>query len=300
MATQSRSPSTGFSWLSDGISAGFRHPTPLLGGAALMLLATLIPMLITFAVQFHFLRSATPPPPTALGWITMASSLFNLLLVPLQAGYLQVVDAAENNQATRASDIFKPYLKGEALRLIGYGLVLMVAYFALFAIIGIAMGGDFANWHSQVLTAQINHQPPPAVFPKNFWFIMPTLLVLCPLMLGFFAISLGQVALNNRGVFSAIGDGIIGTLKNVLPLLVFVVGLILGWIVTVFAVGIVFALFAVFAKLIGALLIAVLIIPLYIAFALILFTSMYGVMYHIWCDVCCIDTATGTAQPVVA
>ena len=263
-----------------------------------MLLAMLIPVLITLPLEFHFVHPGAPPSSRALGLITLLSTALNLLLVPLQAGYLQVIDAAECNLPARARDVFKPYLKGEAPRLIGYGLVVAVSYLALFAIVGVVTGGAPMTWHGQMLGAQTDHQPP--ALPEHFWLAMSLIPVLTLFMLGFFAISLGQVALSNRGVFAAIGDGITGTLKNVLPLLMFVIGLILASIVAAIGMGIAAAVFALLAKLVGGWLIAVLIIPLYIAFVLILFSAMFGVMYHIWCDVCCADPAAGTAEPVAA
>jgi hypothetical protein len=297
MPTQSKGPSTGFSWVGDGVSVGFRHPKPLFGGAALMMLVTLIPVLIMLIVQFHYLRLGAPPPPTATLWIMGLSIPLNLLLVPLQAGYLQVIDAAECDQPARARDIFQPYLKGQAPRLIGYGLTVVLIYFVLLAVIGLTTGGSLLGWQSQMLAAQINHQPP--TLPKNFWLLMSSFPLIFLLMLGFFAISLGQVSLSNRSVFGAIGDGIIGTLKNVLPLLVFSISAILLGLAIALGFGIVAAVLALIGKLIGAWLL-VLIVPLYIALILTLFTASYGVVYHLWLDVCGTNSAPGAAEPIAA
>ncbi|WP_233841525.1 hypothetical protein [Dyella sp. 2HG41-7] len=279
---------------------GFRHPGPLFGGAALMVVVTAIPLLISLILQLHFVVPGTQPSLSTMIWVSIFPMLINLLLVPLQAGYLRLVDAAECNLPARALDIFKPYLKGEALRFMGYGLVIMALYFALFALVGVAMGGSLTAWRSQVMMAQLGHQPPPMMLPSGFLIMMPIFMVFGLFMLGFFAISLGQLALSKRSVFGAIGDGAIGALKNLLPLFMFMLALAIGWVITIFCVGIVVFLFAVFAKLIGAWLIALLIVPIYIAFLIILFTSMYGVMYHIWCDVCCEDTTRGPSQQVAA
>lgn len=299
MTTRSKGPLAGFGWLKRGISVGYRHPKPLLGGAAFLLLATLLPSLITLPMQFHMQQAGAPPSPATFGWIMGGSMLFALLIVPLYAGYLQVIDAAERGLPARARDIFKPYRQGEALRLIGYGLAILVVYIAMFVIIIAATGGGIANWYMQVLTSQANHQLPPAL-PHDFGIVMALFTVLGLFMLGLYAISLGQVALRGRSVFGAIGDGVIGALKNLLPLIVFVVSVAVAWIVVAIAILLVAVLITFLAKLVGAWLVFVLIVPLYIAMVLIMFAVMFSVMYYLWRDVCGDDIVTGMAAAIAA
>ncbi len=285
MTTRFKGPSAGFGWLKNGISVGFRHPKPLLGGAAFLMVACLLPALITMPMQFHAISAGTPQSPATFGWMMALSMLFGLLIVPLYAGYLQVVDAAERGLPARARDIFKPYQQGEAWRLIGFGLTIGVVYVAVLGIIIAVSGGGIAGWYMQVLAAQATHQPPPG-WPQGFGIAIALFTVLVLFMLGFYAISLGQIALGRRSVFGAIGDGIVGALKNVLPLLVFAVSLVLAWIAVAIAIGLVALLLALLGKLVGPWLIIVLVIPLYVAMALTMFGVMFGVMYHLWRDVC--------------
>jgi hypothetical protein len=56
--------------------------------------------------------------------IMAVSMPIGLLVVPLYAGYLQVIDATARGLPARATCIFNPYRQGGALRLIGYGLAL--------------------------------------------------------------------------------------------------------------------------------------------------------------------------------
>lgn len=291
MTTRSKEPLAGFGWLMRGISVGYRHPKPLLGGAAFLLLACLLPSLITLLMQFHSSQADTQPSPATIGEIMAVSMLLGLLIVPLYAGYLQVIDAAEQELPARARDIFKPYRQGEAWHLIGYGLAIMAVYVAMLGIIIAVAGRDITRWYVQVLTAQTNHLSPPAL-PQGFGTTMALLMVLGLFMMGFYAISLGQIALRRRGVFNAIGDGMIGALKNVLPLLVFVVSLVLAWVVVAIAFLLFAFLLALLGKLVGAWLVFVLIIPLYIAMVLMVFTVMFGVMYYLWRDVCGDDIVT--------
>ncbi|RUL71054.1 hypothetical protein [Dyella choica] len=300
MAIRSMGPGAGFGWLSRGISVGFRHPKPLFGGAVLVLLAAMVPTLITLPMQLHALHSGTPLQPTAFLWIMALSVLLSLLVLPLYAGYLKVIDSAEQGLAARASDIIKPYAEGKALRVIGYGVLMMVVYLATFAIVIATTGGGVAHWYMQVLTAGANHLPPPTGLPDGFGITFLLLAVLGIFMMGFYSISLGQVSIRDRGVFGAIADGAIGALKNLLPLLMLALGFVLTWIAVAIGFGIVALLLALIGKLVGAWLMLVLLFPLYIALFLTMFTVMFGVAYHLWRDVCGDDIATGTAQPFAA
>ena len=300
MTTRSRGPLAGFGWLKRSISVGYRHPKPLLGGAAFLLLACLMPSLITLLMQFHSRQAGIQPSPATFGWIMAGSMLLGLLMVPLYAGYLQVVDAAEHGLPARARDIFRPYRQGQAWRLIGYGLAILVVYAAMFGIIIAATGRGIIGWYMQVLTTQANHQPPPTALPDGFGTAMALFMVLGLFMMGFYAISLGQVALRRRSVFGAIGEGLIGALKNLLPLLVLAVSLVLAWIVVAIVIAIVAILIVLLGKFVGAWLVLVLIIPLYIAMVLMMFAVMFGVMYHLWRDVCGDDMVTGMAPAIAA
>ncbi|WP_266183224.1 hypothetical protein [Dyella humicola] len=299
MTTRSKGPAAGFGWLTNGIRVSFRHPKPLLGGAALLVVACLLPTLITLPMQFHAMRAGTPQSPATFGWIMAISMLLGLLIAPLYAGYLQVVDAAERGLPARARDIFKPYRQGEAWRVIGLGLAIGVIYVAVLGIVIAATGGGIAGWYMQVLTAQATHQPPPGL-PNGFGILMTLFTVLGLFMLGFYAISLGQVSLGHRSVFGAIGDGIVGALKNLLPLLVFAVSLALVWIVVIIAFALVALLLALLGKLVGPWLMFVLIIPLYVALVLAMFAVMFGVMYHLWRDVCGDDIVPDMAPAIAA
>jgi len=294
MATRSNGPAAGFGWLTNGFSAGFRHPKPLLGGAALLLVACLLPTLITLPMQFGAIGSSMAQSPTVIISMMGVSMLISLLIIPLYAGYLQVIDATERGLPARVLDIFNPYRRGEAWRLIAFGMTNILLYIIVIAIVIAVAGSGIASWYMQVMTAQAAHQPPPGL-PQGFGTAMALFMVFGLFMTGYYAISLGQVALGKRSVFGAIGDGLVGALKNLLPLVVFVVSLVLAWVVIIIAFAIVAFLLTLIGKLVGAWLALVLMVPLYLAMMLAMFTVMFGVMYHLWRDVCGDDTMTGVA-----
>jgi hypothetical protein len=266
----------------------------------MLALACIFPSLITLILEFVLLKTGTAPGLPTFAAIMAVSMLCGLLLVPLYAGYMRVIDAAELGLPARARDIFKLYRQGGAWRLFGYGLAMLVVYVVLFGIVIAAMGGGIVAWYMQALTAQANHLPPPTTLPDGFGITMTLFMLAGLFMMGFYAISLGQVALRQRGVFNAIGDGLIGALKNLLPLIVFAVGAALAFIALAIALGLCVALLIFVGKLVSIWVAIVLIIPLYIAFILVLFTAMFGAMYYLWRDVCGADVAPGLAQPIAA
>jgi hypothetical protein len=300
MTTRSKGPGAAFGWLSRGISVGFDEPKLLFGAAALVGLAALLPTLITLPMQFYALHAGAPLQSGVFRWIPILSVLLGLLVVPLYAGYLQVVDSVERGLLPTIGEIFKPYREGQAPRLIGYGLLMIVIYFAMFAIVIVVAGGSTAHWYMQALTAQAAHQQPPTGFPDGFGITLLLFLMVAIFMLGFYSISLGQLTLNNHSVFGAIGDGFIGALKNLLPLLTLTVSLVVVWIGVALCFGIAFFIIAMIGKLVGPWLTLVLIVPLYIALLVLVFTAMFGVMYHLWRDVCGDDIISGVAEPAAA
>ena len=299
MTTQSKGPWAGFGWLRRSISVGYRHPKPIFGGAVILLLIVLVPSLIMLPYQFHLRATGAPPNPALIIGIMAVSMLIGLLLVPLYAGYLQVIDATERGLPARATGIFDPYRHGEALHLIGYGLALVAIYLVLIGVIILAAGRGIVDWYMQVLTAQTQHLAPPGL-PQGFGIAMALLTVMGLFMMGFYSVSLGQVALRRRGVFNALGDGFLGALKNLLPLIVLAASLVVAWIVAAIAIAIVIFVFALLGMLVGEWLMWVVIVPVYLVLVLVMFAVMFGVMYYLWRDVCESDTASGAAQTIAA
>lgn len=296
MATRSRGPAAGFGWLSRGINVGFQHPKPIFGGALLVMLAALVPALITTPMQLFAMYSGTPPHPATIFGMTAISMLLGLLVLPIYAGYLQLIDTAETGLPARARDVIRPFREGKALRVIGYGVVVGIIYIAVFALIFVVTGTGIVHWYLEAASAQVNHLPPPTTLPPGFGITFLLAGLFGIFLLGFNAIGLGQITLSHRSVFGAVGDGIVGALKNVLPLLMLTLGLIVVWICLAICLLIAVLVITLLGKVAGTWLALVLLVPLYIALFLATFTIMFGVMYHLWRDVCGDDVVAGTAE----
>jgi hypothetical protein len=260
----------------------------------------MLPALVSVPMQLHAMHEGMPPNPAISAWIYAASMLLGLLLVPLYAGYIQLINAAEHGLPARIRDIFRPYGRGDAWRLIGYGLVLMVIYVAFVGLVVVTAGSGIVHWYIELVTAQANHQLPATGLPDGFGTAIALFVVVWIFMIGVHAIGLGQIALRERSVFGAIGDGLLGALKNLLPLLLFAVSLVLAMVAAVIIFALVAMLLVLLGKLVGIWLVLVLLIPLYIAMLLMMFATIYGVMYHLWRDVCGDDTAADLTPALAA
>lgn len=296
MTTRSNGPLAGFDWLKRGINVGYANPKAVFGGAALWLLACILPMLMQLPMQFEGLRAGAALTPRTLALIWSASGLVGLLLIPLAAGYLRVIDASERGLPARARDIFQPYRQGEAWRLIAYGLAMLAVDVAVFGAVLVVMGGGVYRWYQQLVVAQANHQTPMTTLPSGFGATIVLLSVAGLFLLGVRAVALGQVALGRRSVFGAIGDGLNGALKNVLPLLVFAISLLVALILFVICIILLAGLLTLLGKLAGTWLVLLLVIPLYIAVMVGIGAAMTGMMYYLWRDVC----GGGDDMPTVA
>lgn len=297
MTTRRVGPEAGFGWLKNGIGAGFAYPKPLFGGAALLAVAVILPSLVTVPMQFLATQSGTPLSTTTSIAIMVISALYGLLVIPLYAGYLQVIRASRQAEAARASDIFQPYRRGEAWPLIGLGLLFLVLYVAGIALIVLAAAHGLVDWFVQVQATQAEHVLPPAL-PGGFWLAMALFSLFYLWMMGVYAISLGQVALNRRPVLEAIRDGMAGAWKNGLPLLVFALSAFGAGLVIMIAFVIVVIVLALLAKLVSVWLTLLVLVPLYVGLVLWMFTVMFSVSYHLWHDVCGEDAAT--PPPLIA
>lgn len=299
MTTRSIRASAGFGWLTQGFSVGFRNPAPLLGGAGILLFAGILPSLITLPAQLHELRAApTSSPPFHVGWM-LVMMLYSVALIPLYGGYLRVVASAEDGHAARARDVFQPYRDGTALRLIGFTLAMMLVYVAAIGVVLIASGGSLVHWWIEAVSAKAQHLPPPSL-PSGFGVSLLLGALLALVLTGVHAIGLGQVALQQRGVLGAVGDGFSGTLKNLPSFFAFALTVVVAWLGLVVAMIVLAMLGALLVKLVGGWLVVVVFIPIYLALMLVAFVGMFGVNYRVWRDICGTDGPPPVPEPLAA
>ena len=298
MALRTNGPLAGFGWLARGINLGRRNAKAVFGGAAFVLLVAMLPSLVTLPLQLGG-TAAGASPTTNLLLVMGVSLAAGLLLMPAYVGYVRVIDAAERGHPTRARDVFAPYRQGELWHLVGYGAAMFAVYAVLLGGILATVGRGLAGWYMDVLSTQATHAPLPAL-PSGIGLAVLLLIVAALWLTGVYAISLGQVALRGRSVGGALADGLVGGLKNLLPLVGFAIAFVLAWIALALVVGVAMALVMLLGKLVGAWLMILLAIPLYITLVLVLVVVLFGAMYHLWRDVCDDGDAPAMTQAIAA
>ena len=287
MQTRAMGPGAGWRWLMQGINLGRNNPKAIFGGAALLLVVALVPTVVQLIAQLGLKLTSVG----AMIGLAGFSLVFSLVVMPpVLGGFLRVIDASENGRATHATAIFEPFQAGQgAPRMIAVAIVLAVIAMAVIGlIIGVLGPGIFA-WYGQVLSAQMaaSAGSPPTLpaLPGGFGAAVGLSILFGLFFQGAYAIAFGQVALSDRGLGGALSDGFMGALKNLLPLLV----LLLVWLAFALVLVLVVALLVMVLGIVGALVHPALAIalaaPVYVAFLLILYVVIFGVMYHIWRDV---------------
>lgn len=290
MTTRAMGPLAGIGWLKNGINLGRNNPKAVFGGAGLLLLLALLPTLVTFPIQL----ALTPGPAGQMG-IMALSLLASVLLVPLMGSYLGLIHAVEQGRPARATDIFDAYRGGGgALRLIGFGVAMLLVYVVAMVVIVAVAGTGIFSWYMQALATSQGGGDPAALqqLPNGFGLAVALGSVMWLFVSGMYSIGFGQVAIARRGVAGALGDGAVGAVKNVLPILV----LTLAGIVASLVLGVMLLLLGLLvgflAKLVGVWLLVVIAVPAYIALLLAVYVVMFGVIYHLWRDVCGGDEMT--------
>jgi hypothetical protein len=285
MTTRANGPLAGLAWLKRGFNSGRHNPRAIFGGAALIMVAALVPgFLQAFA---HAVLKPGAGAATIIAALTTVLAV--VLLGPLMGGYLRVIDLSERGQPAQAADVLAPFRNAhDAQRLIGFSFIMLLvqlgALSLLFALFGHVLQ-NLEDWYqraAEVLQHAKPGQPPelpPAPEGLGGLFSLGGLFAL--FVTAVFAVGFGQVALHGRNLGAALIDGLAGAARNLLPLLVMAVVAF----ALMMAAGVVLVLVAAILGLLPPVLAVALFLPLYMAFVLVLYVVMFGVMYHLWRDI---------------
>ena len=164
MTTRANGPLTGLAWLKRGLNSGRHNPRAIFGGAALLMMAALVPgVLQAFA---HLLLKPGPGGATLIAALTTVLAV--LMLGPLMGGYLRVIDASERGQPAHAADILAPFRNAQdAQRLIGFSFVMLLVQLGALSLLFALFGEGLQNlqeWYQRV--AELAQQTPPGGKPE--------------------------------------------------------------------------------------------------------------------------------------
>lgn len=285
MTTRANGPLAGIAWLRRGFNSGRHNPRAIFGGAALIMVAALIPGFLQ-----AFAHAVLKPGPGAATIIAaLATVMAVVLLGPLMGGYLRIIDRSERGEPAHAADVLAPFRNAhDAQLLIGFSFIMLLvqlgALSLLFALFGHALQ-NLQDWYLRVAEL-LQHATPgkPAQLPPppgglGGLFSLGGLFAL--FVAAVFAVGFGQVALHGRNLGAALLDGLAGAARNLLPLLVMAAVAF----ALMMAAGLMLVLVAGILGLLHPVLAVAVFLPLYMVFVLVLYVVMFGVMYHLWRDV---------------
>lgn len=289
MTTHATGPLSGLSWLKRAVNLGRTNARAVFGAAAVLMFFALVPSLLQLVVQ----GVLSPGPNGSMVVAAAASVLSIVILSPLIGGYLRLIDATEQGRPAQAADVFAPFRQGgDAGRLIGFGLLMTLAYVIIATALISVFGDGFVEWYAKLVTlsqqAQGGRVDPAQVpaAPEGLGRLLGIGSILFLFLSGVYAIGFGQVALGQRPIGAAMIDGVVGTLKNLLPMLLLAIAVVIASIPLGLVLAVVFALIAVVGNLIHPAVSMLLLLPIYLGLLVALYVVMFGVMYHLWRDVC--------------
>jgi len=300
MTTRAVGPARGWDWLMRAVNLGSHNAKALFGAAALLMVIAMVPT----GLQMLLVRGgSTAPNPTLVGgWVVFAILYSVLVMPPATAGFLRVIHAVETGASTRATAIFDGYRNG-AGRMIGLSVILMLLAILILGGLLALFGGHFlegmeefvAAAQSAAASASGKPQLPP--LPDGFGTLLGLLVIFGLFFNGVYVLSFGQAALGGRGIGESIRDGIAGTFKNVLPLLVLLLLVLVAGLVAMVVAGIVIGLLAVVGGLVHPTVAMLLVVPAYLVLMVVVYVIAFGVMYYMWRDICGRDAASTPASP---
>src|SRR5690606_14258580 len=289
MSTRTMGPGAGWSWLARAVNLGRNNPRAVIGAIAIVAALALVPSLLQMGLQSAL--SGSPQSAMVVGGLATLASLvvFPLLI----GGVLRVIDAAEHGRPTAPGAVFEPFRAGRGGgRLVGFGLLMSALYLLVFGVLVGTLGEGLPEWYAQVMQLQVEAagrpiqpgdlpDPPPGLGK-----VLGLGLLLGMFLGGAYAIGFGQVALGGRGVLGAVRDGLAGALRNLLPIVVLAVLSVLALFALFLVLMLVGGLLMLVGSLVHPALGMLLVAPLYLGMILLMYVVMFGVMYHMWRDVC--------------
>lgn len=293
MTTRARGPLAGLDWLRRGINLGRHNPRAVFGGAVLIALAALLPSLL----QLLLLKLLSPGATGMMVVVALSTALSLVLMPPMIGGYLQVIDASEHGRPAQAGGVFAPFRSAPQLRrLIGFGALMMLAYLAIAWLLVMWLCPDFIGWYTQVMQLSQGGTPvdPNAIppLPEGLGALLG-LGALVGIFLGsVYAIGFGQIALGGQRLGRALGDGVSGALRNLLPLLLLALLGFLLMLALLLVTGLLGLALGFAGGLLHPALGALLGMAVYMLMLLLMYVVVFGVMYHLWRDVAAADAGT--------
>lgn len=298
MSARSVSMGAMFGWVSDTFGLVKRHFGAMSVASLLTICAGVLfalPIMLVMFKTVPMTGAVDPTNPVAMDmglFLTVYVGVIVVALVlvpPLLAGWFRLIESADRGAEARGTSIFQPYGDFPTWRrLVGFMLLAMLMYFAVFAVVALAFGGVFtdlvamqAAQNAALLSGQTPPTPDMSVIGRillMYVFVLPVMLLLqFVYMLG-----LAEVSLRPTPVLVAFKDAFAGVLRNSLKLLLFmfVLGMVVGVVFSIIVLVLVLVVAAL--GMISKSLAAVAIVLMYIPILLVMYPLMFAGHYMVW------------------
>jgi hypothetical protein len=276
-----------FRWLMKALDAGRRQPRALFGGFALLLAVGMIPSVLQMAAQALF-----PDSPGALMVAYgLVIGLSLVLMPPLTGAAFRLLHDCETGRPAAATDIFNGYRdRGFAARMVLTSLLVMLSYVAVFLLLFTVVPGKefFAELFMRAASTPPGGQPdmagmPP--LPPSFLLWLLAAAALLVVLGNAYMLAFAQAAMAGHGPLAAVGSGLAGTLRNLLPLVGFFLAAMVVGFVLLLMLALVLGVVAGLLGMLSPVLALVVVLPVYLGLMLVMYVVMFGFYYHGWREI---------------
>lgn len=286
----------GVAWLTRGFGTVRKHPGTLAAAIFLLILAILGPVCIQLAAQL--LLPGNPAASLAVQLLATLAIVFIASL--LMVGLLRLIDTLERTGSGSATSIFSTFSDSDLMgRAVVFALLVLVASVVFIAVVLLSLGPEMLGWYKTILTQPmaVSEIAPPIT--RSPWLSVAIGLVGVLALFGINTFGYAQVALTRTGGVEAFMDGLKGTARNVLPILLNMVVVIVAMVVLTIPLVLLMMLLGFLGAMVHPLAGVVLALPVYVAFLLGLYALIFATMYHAWRDVFGDAAALGGSAPPV-
>lgn len=280
-----------FRWLTKAVDVGRRNPRALFGGFAILTVVGMVPTVVQMVLQTLL------PEQMVLMWSLYALVMVAALVAmpPLTGAAIRMMHACETGQPASAMDVFNGYRDSAfAVRMVLTTLLLTAMYLLIVGVLLALMPGKelMIEVFSRSMATPPGGQPDmsdlpdfdPADLPwMLLWFLGAGLVMIATMHVQMLAYC--HAALGGHGPVASVAAGLAGSLKNVLPLFVFMLAMLAIGFVAALVLGVVVGLLAAVLIMVSPVLAGVVMVPIYLGVLLLVYVMVFGFYYHAWREI---------------
>jgi len=299
MSAQSVSIAAMFGWVVDSFKLFGKNFRGLMSASFLTLVLAIlmiVPMWIVMALSMASMQSGGMPASAmpmagnmalfyAVYAVTVVISL--LLFPPIFVGWFRLCQNIDQNNAVSGFDILKPYKEKQVwLRSIGFALLAMVIYAAVFGLFALAFSGVIADFMTLAATQQAaamaGAAPAPPSFSAGFFFAYFGFIGVALFLQFIYMTGFAEISLRSTSVVDSMKLAVSGALKNALKLILFLFCLFVAAMIFFMIIGLILVMAIAALSFIHQALGLIVGGIFYFTFLLCIYPLMFAGHYFVW------------------